>query len=464
MPARKQKHWFRPRSYAHFDAAIDRATAERLVVDKSRVVEHGFHPLVLIPQKAVKRERLANGETDFSKKIRPIGYVAHSDAAIQSYYSRLLRDQLESKYESSNVGESVLAYRALDGRCNIHFAAEAFDQIRQFEQCDVIALDVKGFFDSLEPSYLKARWKYLLGTDELPLDHYAVFKSVVKDTAITRNALRDVLGPNVPRRRGSTNQKICDYEQFRSRVTPRLLPRFQLVATAKGDPFGSRRGIAQGTPISATLANLYMLEMDEQFQDLATACGGIYRRYSDDLLFVVPRGSGRDVETNTVSMIQAAGLEIQSAKTERLIFDHDGSSQICNQINSDGEVIGSSRLDYLGFSFDGHGITIRDSTVCYWNQKMQRIVNRAFYAASKQEETKIRRREIYAKFSKRGWGSVYGCWNDRDDPPSEVPRMALGRYLRLADSVMDSESIRRQSRQLENRLHRIIQERESELG
>jgi RNA-directed DNA polymerase len=464
MPARTKKHWFRPRSYAHFDTPIDKAAAEILVADKARVVEHGFHPLVLIPQRAVKRERLANGETHFSKKIRPIGYVAHSDAAIQSYYSRLLRDQLESRYESSCVGESVLAYRALDGRCNIHFASEAFEQIRRFEQCDVVALDVKGFFDSLLPSYLKARWKDLLGTHELPLDHYAVFKSVVKDTAITRNTLRDVLGPNVPRRRGSTNQKICDYEQFRSRVAPRLLPRFQVVATAKGDPVGNRRGIAQGTPISATLANLYMFEMDEQFQRLAMACGGIYRRYSDDLLFVVPRGYGRDVEANTVSMIQTAGLEIQSAKTERLIFDRNGASQICNQVSASGEVVGPSRLDYLGFSFDGQGTTIRDSTICYWNQKIQRIVNRAFYAASKQGETKIKRREIYAKFSKRGWGSVYGCWNDRDDPPSEVPRMALGRYLKLADLVLDSESIRRQSRQLENRLHRMIQRVESKLS
>ena len=222
---------------------------------------------------------------------------------------------------------------------------------------------MKGFFDSLIPTYLKERWKSLFGVSELASDHYAVFKSTVKDTAVTRGSLRDALGPIVPRRRGVSNQRICSYEEFREKVKPRLLPRHELVATVKGDACGPRRGIAQGTPISATLANLYMLEMDVQFENLASASGGIYRRYSDDLIFVVPKGRGIAIEKSTVSLIKSSGLEIQTAKTERLVFNRSGAKQTCDKLDEAGKVIGPSKLDYLGFTFDGLGVTIRDSTV-----------------------------------------------------------------------------------------------------
>ena len=111
MASSNEKHWFRPRSYAHFDGPIDKATAIEIATDAGTVRKHAFHPLILIPQTATKRERLVDGSTRFTKKVRPIGYVAHSDAAIQSYYSRLLRDRLEEHYKGTPVDACVLAYQ-----------------------------------------------------------------------------------------------------------------------------------------------------------------------------------------------------------------------------------------------------------------------------------------------------------------------------------------------------------------
>jgi hypothetical protein len=45
-------------------------------------------------------------------------------------------------------------------------------------------------------------------------------------------------------------------------------------------------GIPQGSPISATLANIYMLEFDQEIFDGASSIGGFYQRYSDDLIII----------------------------------------------------------------------------------------------------------------------------------------------------------------------------------
>ena len=47
-------------------------------------------------------------------------------------------------------------------------------------------------------------------------------------------------------------------------------------------------GIPQGSPISAVLSNVYMIEFDEQVKEYVSLNGGIYMRYSDDFLIVLP--------------------------------------------------------------------------------------------------------------------------------------------------------------------------------
>ena len=47
-------------------------------------------------------------------------------------------------------------------------------------------------------------------------------------------------------------------------------------------------GIPQGSPISDVLANIYLLEFDKLVRDHVEKLGGIYTRYSDDILVVAP--------------------------------------------------------------------------------------------------------------------------------------------------------------------------------
>ena len=53
----------------------------------------------------------------------------------------------------------------------------------------------------------------------------------------------------------------------------------------------AKRGIPQGTPISATLANLYMIDFDELIYNITSSVDrpAFYQRYSDDIILICER-------------------------------------------------------------------------------------------------------------------------------------------------------------------------------
>ena len=64
------------------------------------------------------------------------------------------------------------------GKCNIHFAKEAFDEIVKKKNVIAITLDISQFFESLYHCFLEEKWCKLLEQNELPPDHEAVFKAI----------------------------------------------------------------------------------------------------------------------------------------------------------------------------------------------------------------------------------------------------------------------------------------------
>src|SRR5690606_14828177 len=106
-----------------------------------------------------------------------------------------------------------LAFRKL-GKSNIEFAFDAFQKIKAMGNCTAIGYDISGFFDNLDHVLLKNAWYRLLGTDLLPPDHYAVFKSLTKFSQVERKAVYKALGisehnpPNDLRR-------VCTPKEFR---------------------------------------------------------------------------------------------------------------------------------------------------------------------------------------------------------------------------------------------------------
>jgi RNA-directed DNA polymerase len=78
----------------------------------------------------------------------------------------------------------------------------------------------------------------------------------------------------------------------------------------------ARRGIPQGTPISASFSNLYMIEFDEQMEAEARKRGALYQRYSDDILIACPKTRWKVLQALVEEKLGEHALEHQGAKTD----------------------------------------------------------------------------------------------------------------------------------------------------
>lgn len=111
--------WFAHRGYRHFDRQVGLSFAKK-VLQSDFVSRHSFSPLIHYV-KSEKRYRPKDHKT--KAKDRSIMFASHRDACILSYYSWLLNRRLEQAYASRDIGENVIAYRAL-GKGNYHFASD----------------------------------------------------------------------------------------------------------------------------------------------------------------------------------------------------------------------------------------------------------------------------------------------------------------------------------------------------
>lgn len=102
-------------------------------------------------------------------------------------------------------------------------------------------------------------------------------------------------------------------------------------------------GIPQGTAVSAVLANVYMIDFDEWLAKLCEKEGGLYRRYSDDFIIVLPQKqfSEESVKTFAMGVIQRSktelGLKIESTKTKLYSYDQDNHSVMLYPIQETGK-------------------------------------------------------------------------------------------------------------------------------
>ena len=167
--------------YPHFDRYLPEDEIVSIVTDKSAVAKNAFYPFLLFHENRISFGR------DKSKNPRPIRYAARRDSYIYSYYRYLLSIPYEEKLKSYGLDTCIIAYRqipthlgSLSGKCNIHFAKEAFEEIQNRGECYAVALDIRSFFESIDHKRLEEIWCSLLGETELPPDHAAVYKAITK--------------------------------------------------------------------------------------------------------------------------------------------------------------------------------------------------------------------------------------------------------------------------------------------
>ena len=136
----------------------------------------------------------------------------------------------------------------------------------------------------------------MLGVDNLPDDHYAVYKNITKYSICERKDLLRLNGlPNTQAGIKEFNKKmrvfsVDKYRCFRKSIShdQNNAPQKYIILNQNTDRQGHICGIPQGSPISASLANIYMLEIDKHISDRVSSLSGLYMRYCDDFIIVIP--------------------------------------------------------------------------------------------------------------------------------------------------------------------------------
>lgn len=143
-------------------------------------------------------------------------------------------------------------------------------------------------------------------------------------------------------------------------------------------------GIPQGLPISSVLANIYMWRFDRAFFDYLKSIGGYYRRYSDDIIIVCDRNKRDKVLSMLKTLISNEELIIAEEKTNIYSVKAEAGQLKITDVQTNRESV----IEYLGLSFDGEVIRLKDKSISKYYHKMKRTINaKAHYAIKKTDKT-----------------------------------------------------------------------------
>jgi len=344
------------KSYAHFDKRVSLAlpTIREYVQTERNIAMHRFYPFVHFTK---NHKRFGK-----PKKPRELYYCSHLDRCVYQRYAFLLNQKYNERVTKLGISNVSIAYRDNLNKNNIDFAKVAFDAIKEQGHCLVMVGDFTNFFDRLNHKYLKTMICNLLEKNELPADHYAVFKNITQFASWDWKSIVEHCGYKITERgiRTKLNRQkqgvLMTKEQFRSGKKYFKVNR-------------SGIGIPQGSPISAILSNVYMLDMDVELNNFVVEHNGMYMRYSDDFIIVLPYDNDEtamEYKNKVLTYFQNKNglVELHEDKTNLLIYN-DGTFSSFPDGNP-------ATLDYLGFIFDGTSIKLRAKSATKYYYRMRR--------------------------------------------------------------------------------------------
>lgn len=375
---------FKSKNYSHFDERINiNDSFFSYIKDPEKIKKHSFFPLIYKEQIFRKYDKKEIG--NFKKKIRPLAYSSHKDRAIFSYYSFILNKAYNDYCEKKEINNSSIAYRTNLNKSNIHFAKEAFDFIKKFESSYILIGDFKSFFDNLQHEVLKNFLCEVLNQNKLSEDWYTIYKNITKYSKCDIKELLFINGLDEYEVRELNNKvKAVTLEQFN------YLRRNKKIEKNKNG-----FGIPQGTPISAVFSNIYMINFDQKLKEYVKGKEGLYLRYSDDFIIVLPSNGINTIEIKEYISMLCNGEEkliLETNKTREYKCIRNKISEISNEK--------TIRIDYLGFTFDGEKIRIRDKTLTKYYYRMYRKIKKIKKDKEKQEN--ISCKNLYMNYSIKG--------------------------------------------------------------
>ncbi|MEK5489046.1 reverse transcriptase domain-containing protein [Lysinibacillus sp. FSL M8-0355] len=379
------KKKYRVKGYKHLDSKKSIEKVKDKIQNPQWVAKHGFYPFMHFE---IKFQKYSRKEKRPKEKVRKIFYASHIDSFIYKYYGDNLNDHYNSIVDKMNINEVATAYRNnLSGKSNIDFAKEVIDFIKIQENAYIFVADFTNFFDTLDHRYLKEKIRYVLKKETLPDDYYNVFKNITKFSYFIKDTIEAELKTKYTESEIKDSYKYFTDEEFRA------FKHKNIYKNSKS------YGIPQGAGISSVCSNIYLLDFDEKIQKYTNEQNGLYRRYCDDLIIVIPiEGDTKNYNYKTHQKFvedvrrQIPNLEIQPEKTGNYFYSNNKITDL---------EFKKEELDYLGFSFNGEEVRIREKSLFkYYTRTYRkiRIANRK----SKEFGRKSYRRELYKNYSHLG--------------------------------------------------------------
>lgn len=292
---------------------------------------------------------------------------------------------MQKKYEEfiaqEGLNEVVVAYRRIPcangegNKCNIHLADDVFKYVKTELAANlevaVIAFDIKGFFDNLDHKLIKRMWKQTMGEVDMPLDEYKDYRSVTHYSYIEEDAIYNLFKDRI---HCGKADKLCvrpvkckidlrkhHAEAYCTTDDIREIKQHGLIKEHR-----DTKGIPQGLPISAALANIYMRDFDVKVNKYVQSVGGIYKRYSDGIIVVCPILVAQDCKFFVMESIQDVKLEIEDRKTNLYeIHILNGRPVCCHEHKGINKPV-----EYLGFSFDGNRVLLKSASLGRYYSKV----------------------------------------------------------------------------------------------
>ncbi|MFH7820736.1 reverse transcriptase domain-containing protein [Neobacillus thermocopriae] len=383
---------YKNKYYLHFDTKKKFNNVINYISDPDKIKAHSFFPFIHFEIKfkkyVLKNKHIKNEKKEIIRekkhKIRCIKYAAHIDRFIYQYYGDLLNNQYNKHAKKIGINKAITAYRNnFKGKNNIHFAKEVFEFIVKQDKAFIFLGDFTNFFDNLEHAYLKKQLLILLEQKSLPDHHYAIYKNITKYSYI----------------------ELSDIEKYYSKTSKELIQEgkvkyfgtkdFQKIKRLYLKRNKNNYGIPQGSSISSVYSNIYMMDFDKKLNNFVTSNKGMYRRYCDDFIIIIPIQNKNEVKKykNYIFNItkEVPRLDLNPEKTESYIYNKQNTKKIISIDNNNRFL-----FNYLGFSFDGLTIRIRDKSLFkYYSRAYKKARTVLRHKLIDSDKEKIIRRKLF---------------------------------------------------------------------
>lgn len=515
---KKEKDWFRVKQYSHIGLRLsksDEKWVKSYITNRYNIETHAFFPFIHreLSVRKFRREIAHDGTRSKlrkpSTKNREIYFANHIDSNIYGYYADKLSKHYEAKLKEKGISDCVTAYRRVKldpespksrNKNNIDFANDVFSYIKNQKEKNIVAItfDISSFFDNLDHTILKKQWRFITDSGaNLNKDYYNVFRNITKFSYIEESDIfkhfkdeilverNSITGKNkkviktrkVKRLKYFKNQRAVAYctqkEIYELRNNNLIKANKYIFDKETGSKLSLRnKGIPQGSPISSVLANVYMLEFDEYVNNFMSEIGGVYQRYSDDMVVVCDNASEKQVIDMFMSKIKDYKLDIQKRKTQVFHFKWNSklSRHSCIERNvNTGQFRSGTNFEYLGFQFDGYYTLLKSASLASYYRKMKRGIRRGVYYSihnNTNTKGKIFKSRLYKRYTYKGAERRRVYQRDRNDSSRFVltNRQDWGNYLsyaKMAERIIPDNKIKSQIKNHWKIFHGILKSSEN---